>query len=215
MRRSASISWAHRLSTIWTWPLPKISCWKMSERLAWGSTENTSTLLPCRASHQAVAAENVVFPSPPLPPNMTVRGSEDGVGDILLPQHPSLPRRDLRDHVGRQPQRVVGGQDRDAEHVAHGDQDEQVLHAGPGAHGMARHVVRGHPVGDLAELAQEAPPPLGLLTRLVGHPASPLFKRFGGPPPLVRRLPSSLLRRSSVQPAYKRRRPTSLYFVTT
>jgi len=59
------------LSTISTGPLPKMSRWKMSERLAWGSTENTSTLFPRRASHQAVAAENVVFPSPPLPPNMT------------------------------------------------------------------------------------------------------------------------------------------------
>jgi hypothetical protein len=56
---------------IFTGPLPKMSCWKMSERLAWGSTENTSTLWPCRASQNAAAAEKVVLPRPPLPPNIT------------------------------------------------------------------------------------------------------------------------------------------------
>ena len=35
---------------IWTGPLPKMSFWKMSVRLAWGSTEKTSTLLPGLAS---------------------------------------------------------------------------------------------------------------------------------------------------------------------
>ena len=35
---------------IWTGPLPKMSRWKMSERLAWGSTEKTSTRLPLRAN---------------------------------------------------------------------------------------------------------------------------------------------------------------------
>ena len=67
---SASISCAHRLSMILTGPLPKMSRWKMSVSEAWGSTENTSTFLPCFASQYAVAAENVVLPSPPLPPNM-------------------------------------------------------------------------------------------------------------------------------------------------
>jgi hypothetical protein len=44
---------------------------KMSVSEACGSTEKTSTFFPCFASHQAVAAEKVVFPSPPLPPNIT------------------------------------------------------------------------------------------------------------------------------------------------
>jgi hypothetical protein len=67
---SASISWAQRLSATFTGPLPKMSRWKMSVREAWGSTEKTRTFFPWLASHQAVAAEKVVLPSPPLPPNM-------------------------------------------------------------------------------------------------------------------------------------------------
>ncbi len=35
---------------ILTGPLPKMSFWKMSDRLACGSTEKTSTFLPCEAS---------------------------------------------------------------------------------------------------------------------------------------------------------------------
>src|SRR6266508_2988686 len=211
MWRSASISCAHRFSMIFTGPLPKMSCWKMSDRLAWGSTENTSTLWPRRANQEAVAAENVVFPSPPLPPNITYRRSgccsknaakevwpsfgvssepaasdsgpwvipwllEDGVGNVPLPQHAPLPCGDLRDHERQQPQRVIGRQDGDAQQVTHGDQDEQVLHAGAGPQGLPRHVVGGHPVGDLAELAQEALRPLAFLRlvpiRLFSH-ASP------------------------------------------
>ncbi len=60
---------------IGTGPLPKMSRWKMSERLAWGSTEKRSTRLPCRASQKALVAESVVLPSPPLPPNMMYRRS--------------------------------------------------------------------------------------------------------------------------------------------
>ena len=67
---SASISCAQRFSMIFTGPFPKMSFWKMSVREACGSTEKTRTFFPCDASHQAVAAENVVLPSPPLPPNM-------------------------------------------------------------------------------------------------------------------------------------------------
>ena len=55
---------------IFTGPLPKMSFWKMSLSEACGSTEKTSTLCPCCASQKAVAAEKVVFPRPPLPPNM-------------------------------------------------------------------------------------------------------------------------------------------------
>jgi hypothetical protein len=71
MWASASISWAHRLPVICTGPCPKMSRSKMSDRLAWGSTENTSTRWPCSASQYPVAAENVVLPRPPLPPNIT------------------------------------------------------------------------------------------------------------------------------------------------
>jgi hypothetical protein len=52
-------------------PLPKMSFWNMSESDACGSTEKTRTLCPCRARWYAAAAEKVVLPSPPLPPNMT------------------------------------------------------------------------------------------------------------------------------------------------
>jgi hypothetical protein len=47
-----------------TGPLPKMSRLKMSVSEACGSTENTSTFLPWLASQYAVAAENVVLPSP-------------------------------------------------------------------------------------------------------------------------------------------------------
>src|SRR5918996_3438017 len=120
---SASTSWAQRLSMIFTGPWPKMSRWKMSDRLAWGSTENTKTFCPRLASHHPVAAENVVFPSPPLPPNMMYRRSgcssnvlasevaparmdsamsEHRVRDVFLPQHPPLPRGDLRRDVWEQ-----------------------------------------------------------------------------------------------------------------
>jgi hypothetical protein len=55
---------------IGTGPRPKMSRSKMSERLACGSTEKSSTRLPWLASQKALVAESVVFPSPPLPPNM-------------------------------------------------------------------------------------------------------------------------------------------------
>src|SRR2546429_231394 len=150
---------------IGTGPLPKMSRWKMSERLACGSTEKRRTRLPWRASQKALVAERVVFPSPPLPPNMTYRRSgwlsntclsdmtspfyrvrapglsprphpaattqgdpararsevvsTEDVGHVALAQHPALPARDLRRHVGQEPQRVVRRQDRHAQEVAH------------------------------------------------------------------------------------------------
>src|SRR3989442_7477959 len=58
-----------------TGPLPKISRSKMSDRLAGGSTEKRSTRFPWLASQKALVAESVVFPSPPLPPNMMYRRS--------------------------------------------------------------------------------------------------------------------------------------------
>src|SRR5712692_477751 len=118
MCESASISWAHKLSLILTAPLPKISCWKISLKLACGSTENTSTFLPCSASQYPVAAEKVVLPSPPLPPNITY-GREvicceskltllaEGVGDVALAQHAALPGADLGDDVREEAQAVV------------------------------------------------------------------------------------------------------------
>src|SRR5206468_12936373 len=36
-------------------------------------------------------------------------------------------------------------------------QDEQMLHACARSHGVTRHVVRGHPVGDFADPAEDAP----------------------------------------------------------
>src|SRR2546422_6077825 len=197
MWRSASISCAQRLSMIFTAPLPKMSCWKMSDRLACGSTEKTSTRLPCWASQKAVAAENVVLPRPPLPPNMTYRRSgcarktpasdpasgamvgatrvesrvgvaiptspclEHRVREVLLAEHPTLPRGDLGDRVREEPERVVGRKDRDAEHVAHRGEDEEVLHARPRPHGVASHVVGGHAVGDLADMSEPAAEPAG------------------------------------------------------
>jgi hypothetical protein len=48
-----------------------MSRWKMSERLACGSTEKSRTRLPWLASQNALVAESVVLPRPPLPPNIT------------------------------------------------------------------------------------------------------------------------------------------------
>jgi len=53
-----------------TGPLPKMSRWKISDRLACGSTEKSRTFFPWLASQKAAVADRVVFPSPPLPPNM-------------------------------------------------------------------------------------------------------------------------------------------------
>src|SRR5207302_5527812 len=149
----------------------------MSDSDAWGSTEKTSTLWPFRARWYAVAAENVVFPSPPFPPNMMYRrsglsvnirvreisatfgrgsGSSEGVRQILLAKHPPLPRRDLGDDVREQAQRVVRGQDGDAEEISHRDEDEQVLHAPPGLQRLPGHLVRGHAVDEVLDLALEA-----------------------------------------------------------
>src|ERR671919_154421 len=203
---SASISCAHRLSMIFTGPCPKMSRSKMSDRLACGSTEKTRTLWPCCASQNAAAAENVVLPSPPFPPNITYRrfgcsrntaasepapsvcgsappdvspcvsialpSSEHRVGQVLLAQHPALPRRDLRYDVGQQAQRVVRRQDRHTDEIAHRHQDEQVLHAASRAQRRPRHVVRGHPVGDLADLAKEPFDASGVLRC---HPARLFF----------------------------------------
>src|SRR5712692_2717420 len=160
IRRSASTSWAQRFCMIGTGPLPKMSFWKMSERLAWGSTEKRSTRLPWLASQKALVAESVVLPSPPLPPNMMyrrsgwlsntarsdmggpARPSAQHVRDVALAEHPALPTGDLRGHVRQEPEGVVRGEDRHAEQVAHRDQDEQVLHARSCAHGVASHFVR-------------------------------------------------------------------------
>src|SRR5437667_5679318 len=122
MRRSASTSCAQRFFMIGTGPLPKMSRWKMSERLACGSTENKSTRLPWLASQKALVAERVVFPSPPLPPNMMYRRSgwlsktalsdmallAQYVGDVAFAKHAAFPSRDLRSHVRQEPERVVG-----------------------------------------------------------------------------------------------------------
>src|SRR6266480_1308384 len=223
IRRSASTSCAQRFSMIGTGPLPKMSRWKMSERLACGSTEKRRTRLPWRASQKALVAERVVFPSPPLPPNMTYRRSgwlsntclsdmtspfyrvrapglsprphpaattqgdpasarsevvsTEDVGHVALAQHPALPARDLRRHVGQEPQRVVRRQDRHAQEVAHRDQDEQVLHARPRAHRVPGHLVGGHAVDDVLEDAQD--PALLLRLRRVRHELSPLRGRAG------------------------------------
>src|ERR671914_1851691 len=190
MCRSASISCAHRLSMTCTGPLPKMSRWNMSERLAWGSTLKTRTRLPCCASQKPVAALKVVLPRPPLPPNITYRrsgcsrkksasdsvpvasvgavatgrsvvviGSEHRVREVLLPQHASLPGADLRHDVGEQAERIVRRQDRHTHQVAHGGQDEEVLHAGPTTQRVAGHVMGSHPIGDFAKLAEQPAQP--------------------------------------------------------
>src|SRR5713226_6632953 len=150
-----------------TGPLPKISRRKMSERLACGSTENSRTFFPWRASQNAHVADSVVFPKPPLPPNMIYRrsgwlsntsrndmgcgGSAQGVGDVFLAQHAPFPRGDLRGHVRQKPERIVRREDRDADQVSHRDQNEEMLHAGARAHRVAGHLVRGHAVDDVLE----------------------------------------------------------------
>ena len=77
------------------------------------------------------------------------------VGQIFFAQHAPLPGADLRHHVGQQAQAVVGRQDGNAQQVAHGDQDEQVLHAAARLEGVARHIVAGHAVQDALEAVQQ------------------------------------------------------------
>src|SRR5271157_239774 len=68
------------------------------------------------------------------------------VGKILLPQHTSFPRGDLRHHIRQQPQGIIRREYGDAEHVAHRNQDEEVLHTGPGLQGEARGIMRCHAI---------------------------------------------------------------------
>ena len=46
------------------------------------------------------------------------------VGQVALAQHAALPADDVRDHVGKQAQGVIGGKDRDAQKISKHDQDE-------------------------------------------------------------------------------------------
>src|SRR5712691_11100753 len=155
----------------------------MSERLACGSTENRSTRLPWLASQKALVAERVVFPSPPLPPNMMYRRSgwlsktalsdmasslAQYVGDVAFAKHAAFPSRDLRSHMGQEPERVVGREDRHAQEVAHRDQDEQMLHAGPLPDRVARHLVGRHPIDDVLEDPQNPALLLRFLVRRHG-----------------------------------------------
>src|SRR5690349_6103867 len=50
-------------------------CWKMSEVECAGSVETSSTRRPRSLAASAKAAEQVVFPTPPLPPKKTTRRS--------------------------------------------------------------------------------------------------------------------------------------------
>src|SRR2546427_2172483 len=111
-------------------------------------------------------------------------GLAQDVRHVAFPQHPPLPPRDLRRHVRQEPERVVGRQDRDPQEVAHRDQDEQVLHARPRAHGMPGHLVGGHPVDDVLEDAQN--PALLLRLRLVRHGGLRLRVRAGRTRPFPR-----------------------------
>src|SRR6266704_780604 len=63
---------------------------------------------------------------------------------------------------------------RDADQIPHGDQDEQVLHAGTGAQRIARHVVRAHAVENLFQASEET----ALL--LFGHRVRTLSLRKAG-----------------------------------
>jgi hypothetical protein len=59
------------------------------------------------------------------------------IGKIFFPQHSPFPGGDLRDHIGQQPQGIVGGQDGNAQHVSHGDENKEVLHTRPCLHGKS------------------------------------------------------------------------------
>ena len=71
------------------------------------------------------------------------------VRQILLPEHPPLPCGDLGNHIGEKPQRVIGREDGYAEHVTHGDEDEEMFHARPGLECKPRGIMRGHAVDEL------------------------------------------------------------------
>src|SRR6266581_1813146 len=85
-----------------------------------------------------------------------VGGSKHRIGNVFLPEHAPLPGGDIGDDVRQQAQRIVWRENRDADQVAHRDQDEEVLHAGPGAQGVARHIVRAHPVENLLQPGEQA-----------------------------------------------------------
>src|SRR5450756_2853067 len=96
-----------------------------------------------------------MVPPPPQRPRFP-ETSEHGVGNVLLPQHPALPRRDLWDDMRKEPEAVVRREDGDPEQVAHRDEDEQVLHGGPRPERRPAHVMRGHAIDGFLETVPES-----------------------------------------------------------
>ena len=57
----------------------------------------------------------------------------------------------LRHHVGEKTEGIVRWKYRNTEHVSHGDEDKEVLHAGACLQSMSGHAVRGHTVSEISK----------------------------------------------------------------
>jgi methionyl-tRNA synthetase len=111
----------------------------------------------------AVGVQSVVG-GPPLFPRVL----SEQVRDVPFAEEATLPRIDLGDDVRQESETVVRRQDRHADEVAHGDQDEEMLHASTGALDVADHVVHRHAVHDFAEHTPQRLNSLGEHDPIVG-----------------------------------------------
>src|SRR2546428_414949 len=124
--------------------------------------------------------------------------SEDLVGEVPLPEHALLPALDIRDRVRQDLEGVVRRDDGHAQHVAEGNEHEEVLEIHARAERRRYVAMRRHPLEDAFGGVFHLPaPPLRLrwVVRF-GHLASPppmrtgLKSLVGAPnPPACRRRP--------------------------
>src|SRR3989338_3536967 len=112
--------------------------------------------------------------------------SAQGVGNVFLPEHPSLPRADLRHHIREKPERIVGREDRYPKQISHRNQDEEMLHAGARSHRLPGHFMGGHPVHDVPENLENA---TFFRFLIVSHSSPSLLKYRAGRILLFPRIP--------------------------
>ncbi len=105
------------------------------------------------------------------------------VGELALPQDPSLPRAQDRDDIGQQAQAVVRRHDGEADEVTEESGDEQVLRGGPHLQEMLDHIVGGEAVEELLERLTPGPPAFPQLRQGKRHAACPRRIFPPGPDP--------------------------------
>ena len=82
---------------------------------------------------------------------MGVTGLKHAVHEVLFPQHPAFPGRDLRHNMGEKTEGIVGWKYGNTKHVPHGDEDKEVLHAGACLQGVSCHAMGGHAIGKILQ----------------------------------------------------------------